>query len=93
MIGEIGSTQEVVGAMSQERAASLVTPSLVTVRQFAERHPAFSIGSLRWLRFNEEHNGFSSVFVTVGRRVLINEGEFFRIVMDRGERERVRDDA
>jgi hypothetical protein len=26
-------------------------PTLFTFRQFAERHPAFSVSSLRWLRF------------------------------------------
>jgi len=35
------------------------------------------VSSLRWLRFNQETNGFADAFVTVGRRVLIDEGKFF----------------
>ena len=58
------------------------TPSLLTIRQFSERHPAFSEASLRWLRFNERSNGFARAFVTVGRRVLVDEMEFFRVVRE-----------
>jgi len=43
----------------------------------AAQHPAFSEASLRWLRFNQGTNGFADAFVTVGRRVLIDEGKFF----------------
>lgn len=51
-----------------------------TVRQFAEDHPAFSEGGLRWLIFNEESNGLkeSGAIIRVGRRVLIDEARFFR---------------
>ena len=71
---------------------------LVTVRQFAERHPAFTESSLRWIRYRSqevkrlrrggreellpelETNGFETAFVKIGRRILIDEGEFFRCV-------------
>ena len=56
------------------------TPNLETFRQFAEKHPAFTEGGLRWLRFNEHSNGFSSAFKTVGRRVLIDEAAFFAAI-------------
>jgi len=56
------------------------TPNLLTIEQFSEKHRAFSPASLRWLRFNQETNGFSGAFVTVGRRVLIDEGEFFKAI-------------
>jgi len=52
-------------------------PRLLSLKQFSKKHPAFTEPGLRWLRFNQETNGFASAFVTVGRRVLIDEGEFF----------------
>ena len=55
-------------------------PTLLTMPQFAEKHPAWTIGSLRWLRYKESENGFGPAFVTVGRRVLIDEAEFFSCI-------------
>ena len=46
--------------------------NLRTVRQVAEANPAFSENGLRWLLFNREANGFNSVVVKVGRRVLLD---------------------
>ena len=54
--------------------------NLLTIRQFAEKHPAFPQGSLRHMRFNAETNGFKPAFLTVGRKVLIDEAKFFAIV-------------
>ena len=55
-------------------------PRFLTVTQFANQHPAFTVGSLRWLRFNQECNGYSDAFRSVGRRVLINETRFFELI-------------
>lgn len=55
-------------------------PSLLTIKQFAQRHPAFTEASLRWLRFKSPANGFGPAFLKVGKRVLVWEEEFFRIV-------------
>ena len=71
-------------------------PALLTFRQFSEKHQAFTEASLRWLRFRSEEsrcirsrrkpvadevpNGFADAFVQVGRRVLIDEVRFFRII-------------
>ena len=64
------------------------TPNLFTVKQFAEKHPAFTEGSLRWLIFkagspavatDHEHNfALNDALVRVGRRVLIDEAKFFQ---------------
>ena len=56
------------------------TPNLLTFRQFSEKHPAFAAGGLRWMRFNSQSNGFAAAFKTVGRRVLIDEAEFFAAI-------------
>ena len=55
-------------------------PQLLTIKQFSERHPAFSEASIRWLRFNQAANGFADAFRAVGSRVLINEDRFFALI-------------
>jgi len=62
-------------------------PRLMSLKQFSLKHPAFSEPSLRWLRFNQATNGFARAFLTVGRRVLIDEGEFFAAI-ERENRDR-----
>jgi hypothetical protein len=53
--------------------------TLLTVRQFSEKHTAFTQAGLRWVIFNEKSNGLfeSGAIVRVGRRVLIDEARFF----------------
>lgn len=61
---------------------------LATVRQFSEKHPAFSQGSLRNLihlsseRYSSTGkilgNGLSMALVRVGRKLLIDEAKFFQ---------------
>jgi len=50
-----------------------------TVKQFSERHPAFTVPSLRALIFDGNTNGLneSCAVVRINRKVLINEGRFF----------------
>lgn len=52
-------------------------PNLLTVRQFVQRHPAFTQGSLRYLIFNANTNGMNTCLRRIGRRVLIDEEAFF----------------
>jgi hypothetical protein len=54
-------------------------PTLSTVNQFAEKHPAFTTGGLRAWIFNENTNGLavSGAIVRIGRKVLIDEAKFF----------------
>ena len=54
-------------------------PTLSTVNQFTEKQPAFTIGGLRSLIFNENSNGLakSGAIVRIGRKVLIDETKFF----------------
>ncbi|MGZ8927057.1 MAG: hypothetical protein ACXW03_01225 [Methylobacter sp.] len=50
-----------------------------TVKQFCERHPAFTAGGVRHCIFNEDSNGLteSGAIVRIGRKVLINEPKWF----------------
>lgn len=50
---------------------------LLTVKQFSQKHQAFTIGGLRALIFNADKNGFKKVIRRIGGRVLINESDFF----------------
>ena len=51
----------------------------LTVKNFAAKHNQFiSESGLRNLIFHAEQNGFSGAITRLGRRVLINEPEFFR---------------
>lgn len=54
-------------------------PILFTVKQFAEKNPAFSIGGLRWQIFNEGNNGLkeSGAIIRIGRKVLIDTDRYF----------------
>lgn len=64
------------------------TRALSTVRQFSEKYPAFSQGSLRNLIFlaSKRHtsmgkipgNGLDVALVRIGRKLLIDEAKFFQ---------------
>jgi len=76
---KIETTQQVT---SQPRV-----PVLSTIRQFSEKYPAFSQGSLRNLihlsteRYSSKgkipSNGLSIALVRIGRKLLIDESKFF----------------
>lgn len=67
-----------------ENDGTLSEPSgsrpLSTVRQFSAKNPAFPEGGLRYLIFHAEKNGFDRCIRRIGRKVLIDEIEFFRWV-------------
>jgi len=68
----------------------LQAPTFSTVRQFSEKHPAFSQGSLRNLihlsieRYSSKGkipaNGLHVALVRIGRKVLIDDKKFFEWV-------------
>ena len=53
---------------------------LIPVPDWSKFHPWPPIGGLRHLIFNAETNGFKTAFKRAGRRVLVDEAEFFRCV-------------
>lgn len=52
-------------------------PVLLTVPQFAKRHPAFTAGGLRHLLFADPEGFRAACVARFGRRLLIDEGAFF----------------
>ena len=69
------------GSLSREAericTQALSRPTLMSVKQFCQHHPAFSQGGLRWLLFHRQANGLERAIVKVGRRVLIDVDQFF----------------
>lgn len=55
-------------------------PTLLTVRQFSKKHPAFPQGSLRNLIFHAKTNGFDQCVRRVNTKVLLDEQAVFRWV-------------
>lgn len=53
---------------------------LIPVKKWSESHDWPTKGGLRHLIFHARTNGFASAFKRVGRRVLIDEREFFACV-------------
>lgn len=51
--------------------------NFMTVRQFVEKHPAFTEGGMRFLIFNSRTNGFSKCMRRIGRKILLDESEVF----------------
>ena len=64
----------------------MAIPTILTVKQFTQRHPAFVESGLRHLIFHRKTNGMaeSGAIVRNGRRVLINEEKFFEWLLNRG---------
>lgn len=71
--------QHAVATAIQSRTKTIPTAprSLMTVKQFNKKYPSFPIGGLRHLIFYAETNGFSRVIRRIGRRILIDEDDFF----------------
>jgi hypothetical protein len=64
--------------MTSKNQPNQQAKTYLTVKQFAQKHQAFTENSLRWLIFNRTTNGFSSCFVKLGKkRVLVDELAFF----------------
>lgn len=65
-------------------ALSSATPRLIALTDWPKHHEWPPIGGLRHLMFHRQKNGFASAFVKVGRRVLVNEQEFFDCIARQG---------
>lgn len=52
-------------------------PTLLTIRQFSEKHPFMSENSIRWLIFKGE---IEDSLVRLSRRIYLDEEKFFEIL-------------
>ena len=48
----------------------------LSVSQLSQRHPAFSPSAIRHLIFDSKRNGFNSVIVRVGKKLVLEETAF-----------------
>jgi hypothetical protein len=53
---------------------------LIPVPEWGQYHAWPPEGGLRHMIFNKDSNGFATAFKKVGRRVLIDEAEFFACI-------------
>ncbi len=75
-------SSEKLNESQQKKSASRLIP----VPEWNQFHSWPRQGGLRHLIFNEKTNGFASAFKRVGRRVLIDEAEFFACVERQNQR-------
>lgn len=68
--------------MAADTAQEIRDGDFATLKLFSKENPAWSEGSLRWLRFNDASNGLAEAgaFIEQGRRVLIDKQRFFQWV-------------
>lgn len=68
--------------MGTETTSEVLDGQIVTLKQFSHENPAWTVASLRWLRFNESSNGLAEfgAFIQQGRRVLLDKPRFFEWV-------------
>ncbi|MCG7967069.1 MAG: hypothetical protein JAY63_10755 [Candidatus Thiodiazotropha taylori] len=59
----------------------MAIPTLLTVNQFSEKHPAWTVSSVRWNVFNSKKNGLAAAGAIIrdGGKVLINEEKWFEV--------------
>lgn len=65
-------------------------PIISTVKDFAKKNKdnntwPSSEAAIWSIRQNRDENGFAEAFITMGRRVLINEDAFWKILLNRKE--------
>ena len=62
-------------------------PTLFTVKQLCEKHPALAVGGVRFQIFNEHINGLaeSGAIIRLGRKVLIDEDKYFDWVVGQSQ--------
>lgn len=52
----------------------------IPITKWPEYHPYPSVSGLRYLRFHQQELGYSTAFVHLNKRILVDEAEFFRIL-------------
>ena len=52
----------------------------IPITKWPEYHPYPTVSGMRYLRFHQEELGFTSAFLKLNKRILVDEQEFFRIL-------------
>ena len=72
-----GNQQSKSACVSAENEESI--PRLLTIRQFAEKHPFMSENSIRWLLFKDPP-GLEECLIRVSKRIYIIEDKYFNFL-------------
>ena len=67
----------------QEPLQTLKQKRIIPLSDWSKFHPWPPLGGLRHLVFHAKQNGFERVVKRAGRRVLIDEDEFFKWIESR----------
>lgn len=70
--------------MKSLESVAVSPPRLIPLTDWNKHHEWPPQGGLRHLMFHRETNGFAPAFVKCGRRVLVNETEFFNCISRNG---------
>ncbi len=62
-------------------------PVLLSIRDFAKKHPFMSENSIRWLLYKDEL-GIEDCLVRVSRRIYIDEKKFFEFLTSHSKRDK-----
>ncbi len=55
-----------------------MSETILTIKQFSDKHPAFSESSIRWmLHKKDQRPGFEDCYYRISNRVYIKEQAFF----------------
>jgi hypothetical protein len=52
----------------------------IPITRWPEYHPYPTVSGMRYLRFHQKELGYTSAFVRLNKRILVDEQEFFRIL-------------
>ena len=75
--------------MSQLSNPGTMTPQddFITIKEFCEKYPSITEGSLRWVLFNAKFNGSDSFVRRFGRRRLLISPKLFFIWLETNREE------
>jgi len=68
-----------------ERAANDNIPTLLTIRQFADKHKFITENSIRWLIFKGDPT-FEECVIRHCRRIFLDEKKFFSYLRDKNDK-------
>ena len=63
----------------EHKSADSDIPTLLSIRDFAKKHPFMTENSIRWLLYRQPE-GLEECLVRLSRRIFIKEKEFFHFL-------------
>lgn len=75
-------------SVAQLSNSGVICPAddFISIKEFCEKYPSISEGSLRWILFNSKFNGSDSFVRRFGRRRLLISPKLFFIWLETNKR-------